>query len=157
MDPLTWKWPSCMWPWSLFWFIPIRPSSTLCQLPYYKPTETCIITASYKDFFIIIIIGNLNCSHAWLASYVWFFSTHNHQKIYFQKQACNTELCPLLWQSDVDKYSESFFTVFKNISWTIWIPIWFHPMTHVIQKECDPIDLDMWLDLTWLQHWSTNS
>ena len=62
--------------WSIYVYSYISPTS---QPHYYKPNQTCIITANYfKDFVIAIItanISNSNCLNAQLPFMSCFFNT----------------------------------------------------------------------------------
>ena len=82
--------------------------------------------------------------------------TNNYKWSLFQKCLYNTELCSLLWQSDVNKHfescAESMVTIFKNINWIIWI----HSSDLLTHKRW-PIDPDMCTDSARFQPWSEHS
>ena len=80
----------------------------------------------------------------------------NHQQIFIQKTN-NSELCSLLWQSDVDEHSVSYLkscmiTIFKNINWIMWFPM-IRLSDLCGSQKGDPFDPDMQIDLTQFQCW----
>ena len=53
----------------------------------------------------------------------------------------------LLWQSNVDKYSES------QSEFRLSGFLWFDPVTYVTQRKSDPFNLYKWTDPTQFQQW----
>ena len=100
----------------------------------------CIITPSYsKDFFVISIIKNSDCSHTQLSFMFFHILTIDSIISYGQYLAMQSPtnvlsenkqhwiMFTILWQSDVDKCSECctefIVTTFNNTNMMIWFPV----------------------------------